>query len=47
MDVDKDDVAGTGWFTEDPLEVLRFGSKWATADFKPGDIGRPRKLLSL
>lgn len=30
---------GTGWFTEDPDEVIdRFGGVWRTADFRAGDI---------
>ncbi|MFD0713512.1 phytanoyl-CoA dioxygenase family protein [Paenibacillus sp. GCM10027626] len=37
MDVDRDNVA-TGWFTEDPLEIVdSFGGQWATAEFAAGD----------
>ncbi|KAL6054016.1 Phytanoyl-CoA dioxygenase [Balamuthia mandrillaris] len=38
IDVDKDDIRGTGWYTENPLEVLSFGGRWKTASFRPGDI---------
>ncbi|TVQ23886.1 MAG: phytanoyl-CoA dioxygenase [Spirochaetaceae bacterium] len=37
MDVDRDNVEG--WFSENAEEILeRFGGRWLTADFKPGDI---------
>eukprot|EP00058_Branchiostoma_floridae_P027131 XP_002612622.1 hypothetical protein BRAFLDRAFT_78751 [Branchiostoma floridae] len=30
---------GTGWFTEDPLEITRrFGGQWKSADFQAGDV---------
>jgi len=36
MDVDRDRVAG--WFTTDPVEIVdRFGGRWATSEFQPGD----------
>lgn len=36
MDVDRDRVAG--WFSDDPLEIVdRFGGRWATTEFQPGD----------
>jgi len=38
MDVDKDDVGGTGWFTNDPYEVLKYGGQWQTVDFRAGDV---------
>jgi len=41
MDVDRDNVAGTGWLSEDPDEIIRFGKgdgRWVTHDFKAGDI---------
>lgn len=38
LDLDRDDVGGTGWFSEDPEEAGRFGGRWETSDFKPGDI---------
>ena len=28
---------GTGWFTEDPKEILSFGGQWKTSDFQAGD----------
>lgn len=37
LDVDRDDVGGTGWFTEDPEEILRYGGVWLTTDYHPGD----------
>jgi ectoine hydroxylase-related dioxygenase (phytanoyl-CoA dioxygenase family) len=37
MDVDRDNVA-TGWFSEDPLEIVdTFGGQWATTNFEAGD----------
>jgi ectoine hydroxylase-related dioxygenase (phytanoyl-CoA dioxygenase family) len=37
MDVDRDKV--TGWFSDDPIEIIeKFGGKWATAEFKAGDV---------
>jgi hypothetical protein len=37
MDVDRDNVQG--WFSENPREILeKFGGRWLTAAFKPGDI---------
>jgi len=37
MDVDRDNVA-TGWFTEDPLEIVdAYGGQWATTSFEAGD----------
>ena len=42
MDHERDGLDGTGWFTEDPMEVTRlFGRKaarWRTADFYAGDV---------
>jgi len=38
MDVDRDDVGGSGWFTNDPLELLKWGGQWVSSDFKAGDI---------
>jgi len=38
LDLDKDDVGGTGWFSADPEEVLKYGSRFETAHFMPGDI---------
>lgn len=36
MDVDRDKV--TGWFSEDPVEIVdQYGGRWATAEFKAGD----------
>lgn len=38
MDVDRDNVA-TGWFTEDPIEIVdQYGGKWATTEFQAGDV---------
>ncbi len=32
-------VVGTGWFTEDPLEITnQFGGQWKTSDFRAGDV---------
>lgn len=37
MDVDRDNVSG--WFSENPQEIVeKFGGRWLTANFKPGDI---------
>jgi len=37
MDVDRDRVGG--WFSTDPLEITsKFGGKWATTHFYPGDV---------
>lgn len=37
MDVDRDNVQG--WFSENPEEILqKFGGRWLTTHFKPGDI---------
>eukprot|EP00927_Polykrikos_kofoidii_P072736 TRINITY_DN68825_c0_g1_i1.p1 TRINITY_DN68825_c0_g1~~TRINITY_DN68825_c0_g1_i1.p1 ORF type:complete len:391 (-),score=68.68 TRINITY_DN68825_c0_g1_i1:20-1108(-) len=38
LDLDKDDVGGTGWLTEDPEEALQFGGVFETAHFRPGDV---------
>lgn len=36
MDVDRDNV--TGWFSNDPIEIIdTFGGQWATAEYKAGD----------
>jgi hypothetical protein len=37
MDVDRDNVQG--WFSGNPQEILeKFGGRWLTTNFKPGDI---------
>jgi ectoine hydroxylase-related dioxygenase (phytanoyl-CoA dioxygenase family) len=37
MDVDRDNVQG--WFTNDPIEIVdRFGGRWLTTEFEPGDV---------
>ncbi|HEY3233459.1 MAG TPA: phytanoyl-CoA dioxygenase family protein [Polyangiaceae bacterium] len=37
MDVDRDHV--TGWFTNDPIELVdRSGARWLTTEFRPGDM---------
>eukprot|EP00759_Apiculatamorpha_spiralis_P031397 PhF_6_TR3302/c0_g1_i1/m.4653 len=43
MDVDRDNIGGTGWFSEDPEEVTELSApnklRWATGDmFQPGDV---------
>jgi hypothetical protein len=40
MDHESDRLDGSGWFSEDPAEVLALcpGGEWKTADFGPGDI---------
>jgi hypothetical protein len=38
LDLDRDDVSGTGWFTEDPEEALHFGGQFGSAHFLPGDV---------
>ncbi|GMH63425.1 hypothetical protein TL16_g03709 [Triparma laevis f. inornata] len=38
MDHERDRLDGTGWLTMDPAEPARFGGKWLTADFEPGDV---------
>jgi ectoine hydroxylase-related dioxygenase (phytanoyl-CoA dioxygenase family) len=36
MDVDRDRV--TGWFTNDPTELVdQYGGRWLTTEFEPGD----------
>ncbi|XP_033127117.1 uncharacterized protein LOC117124893 [Anneissia japonica] len=38
FDVEAGGLEGTGWFTNDPLEITRqFGGQWRTADFQAGD----------
>jgi ectoine hydroxylase-related dioxygenase (phytanoyl-CoA dioxygenase family) len=37
MDVDRDHV--TGWFTNDPIEMVdRYGGQWRTTEFRAGDV---------
>lgn len=37
MDVDRDRI--DGWFSDDPLEIVsKFGGRWATTDFRMGDV---------
>jgi hypothetical protein len=38
IDMDRDNVGGTLWFTEDAEEALHFGGEFATAHFRPGDV---------
>jgi hypothetical protein len=40
VDVERDKLAGTGWFTTDPWAVSKMDShcQWRTTDFKAGDI---------
>ncbi|CAE7673259.1 unnamed protein product, partial [Symbiodinium pilosum] len=38
LDLDDSDIGGTGWFTEDPDEVSKFGGCWETAAYGPGDV---------
>lgn len=39
MDHERDGLDGSGWFSEDPREVLSlFGGCWKSADFHPGDL---------
>ena len=39
MDMEKENLEGTGWFTTDPAEAARFSSgQWQTADYRAGDI---------
>ncbi|MEK3886309.1 phytanoyl-CoA dioxygenase family protein [Bacillus sp. FSL K6-3431] len=38
MDVDRDNVEGGGWLSDDPYEIVeKFGGKWATTSFNAGD----------
>jgi len=38
-DIEKENIVGSGWFTEDPLEVQeKFSCKWKTANFEAGDV---------
>lgn len=38
-DVDRDRIAGGGWFSHDPREVSeKFGGEWKTTNFQAGDI---------
>ena len=39
MDMEKENLGGTGWFTTDPAEASRFSSgQWQTADYQAGDV---------
>ncbi|XP_048766849.1 uncharacterized protein LOC125673933 [Ostrea edulis] len=39
LDMEKENVEGTGWFTEDPFEITsKFGGTWKTSDFHAGDV---------
>eukprot|EP01098_Paradermamoeba_levis_P004434 TRINITY_DN1902_c0_g1_i2.p1 TRINITY_DN1902_c0_g1~~TRINITY_DN1902_c0_g1_i2.p1 ORF type:complete len:348 (+),score=131.00 TRINITY_DN1902_c0_g1_i2:82-1044(+) len=38
MDAEAENLKGTGWFTEDPLELSKFGGVWRTTNFKAGDV---------
>lgn len=39
LDHEKDKLDGTGWFTEDPQEIVDlFGGQWRSADYLPGDV---------
>ena len=39
MDMEKENLDGTGWFTSDPAEASRFSSgQWQTADYQAGDV---------
>jgi len=39
LDHEKDKLDGTGWFTEDPRELVDFfDGKWRSADYRPGDV---------
>lgn len=39
MDMEKQNLEGTGWFTIDPAEAARFtSSQWQTADYRAGDV---------
>ncbi|XP_005112039.2 1-deoxypentalenic acid 11-beta-hydroxylase [Aplysia californica] len=39
MDAEKENLQGTGWFTEDPYEITsKFGGQWKTVDFSAGDV---------
>ena len=36
-DIDQDHLAG--WFSDDPVELVeRYGGRWSTHDFEPGDV---------
>jgi len=39
MDAEEQNLMGTGWFTEDPLELSsQFGGTWKTSDYNAGDV---------
>ncbi|CAE6928659.1 unnamed protein product [Symbiodinium sp. CCMP2592] len=38
LDLDENDIGGTGWFSEDPEEVSRLGGLWETAAYGAGDV---------
>mmetsp|Transcript_29486 Transcript_29486/g.57477 ORF Transcript_29486/g.57477 Transcript_29486/m.57477 type:complete len:396 (+) Transcript_29486:35-1222(+) len=40
LDMEAARLKGTGWFTEDPRDLARFGgnTQWRTTDFKAGDL---------
>lgn len=39
MDMEKENLDGTGWFTTDPAEASRFSNgQWQTADYRAGDV---------
>ncbi|CAJ1441024.1 unnamed protein product [Effrenium voratum] len=38
LDLDESDIKGTGWFTDDPEEVISMGGRWETAEYLQGDV---------
>ncbi|CAE7583267.1 unnamed protein product, partial [Symbiodinium microadriaticum] len=38
LDLDENDIGGTGWFSEDPEEVSKLGGLWETAAYGAGDV---------
>lgn len=39
MDVDRDNISKTGWFSSNPIEIVdKHGGKWASASVEAGDV---------
>ena len=39
LDVERDHLDGSGWFTTDPFEIShQFGGQWCTTDYEAGDV---------
>lgn len=38
LDIERDRLSGTGWYTMDPLELSAMGGKWKTTNYRAGDV---------